>query len=158
MSASTTVGYMERTREYYAAYGYEVPYKWAHFDSVPFSPLKKPLSECRVPVVTTAMPDASYTKKSRRLANLDPLALPTSLYTDELSWDHEATHTDDVQSFLPSEQLERRIEQGQLGSLSRQFHCIPTTYSHRQTIERDAPAIVAACIEDAVDVALLIPL
>jgi hypothetical protein len=48
------VSYMDRSREYYAAQGYTRPYGWAHFDDVPFAPLKKPLSECRVGLVTTA--------------------------------------------------------------------------------------------------------
>ena len=38
------VPYMERTRAWYEAQGYERPYRWAQFESVPFQPLEKPLS------------------------------------------------------------------------------------------------------------------
>ena len=49
------VPYMQRTREYYRAIGYD-PYRWAHYREVPFSPLRKPLAESRVTLITTAAP------------------------------------------------------------------------------------------------------
>ena len=48
------VSYIDRTREYYAAQGYSKPYTWPRYDDVPFAPLMKPLSDCRVGLVTTA--------------------------------------------------------------------------------------------------------
>ncbi len=33
------VSYIDRSREYYAAQGYDRPYAWAHHDDVPFTPL-----------------------------------------------------------------------------------------------------------------------
>ncbi len=50
------VRYMERTRAYYLGLGYENPYVWAHFAEVPFSPLKKPLSQSVLGLITTAAP------------------------------------------------------------------------------------------------------
>ena len=41
---------------FYAAQGYEKPYRWAHFADVPFAPLPKPLAQCRVALVTTGSP------------------------------------------------------------------------------------------------------
>ena len=49
------VGYMQRLREYYLALGYDNPYRWAHFAEVPFCQ-RKPLSQSRVGLVTTAAP------------------------------------------------------------------------------------------------------
>jgi len=51
----TFVRYMEKSRVYYLAEGHPVPYRWAHFDDVPFTPLTKPLWESRIGLVTTAM-------------------------------------------------------------------------------------------------------
>ncbi|MEO9191380.1 MAG: hypothetical protein ABI224_15485, partial [Acetobacteraceae bacterium] len=48
------VPYMERTRNYYLALGYANPYRWAQFAAVPFQPLKKPLAESCVALITTA--------------------------------------------------------------------------------------------------------
>ena len=47
---------MQRTRAYYLALGYENPYRWAHYRDVPFTPLRKPLDESTVALVTTAAP------------------------------------------------------------------------------------------------------
>ena len=50
------IGYMARTRDYYAAIGYTTPYRWAHYTGAPFEPLRKPLKESRVTIITTAAP------------------------------------------------------------------------------------------------------
>ena len=50
------VPYMQRTRDYYAAIGYTTPYRWAHYVDAPFQPLKKPLAQSRVTIITTAAP------------------------------------------------------------------------------------------------------
>ena len=50
----THVRYMDRIRDYYIAQGYEKPYRWAHFEDVPFTPLKKPLSESKVTLFSTS--------------------------------------------------------------------------------------------------------
>ena len=86
------------------------------------------------------------------------LSAPDSMYTDELSWHKTMTHTKDVASFLPLEQLRRCEEAGLIGKLSERFHSIPTEYSQRNTLENDAPEILARCQQDAVDVAILVPL
>ncbi|HIM35560.1 MAG TPA: glycine reductase, partial [Pseudomonadales bacterium] len=50
---SQAVQYMARTRAYYEAQGFEVPYTWAHFDEIPFTPLVRPLRESRIALITT---------------------------------------------------------------------------------------------------------
>ena len=68
------VRYIDRTREDYLRQGYEKPYQWANFDDVPFPPLKKPLSECRVGLIGT----------SEVAVKFDP-------ETDQIVGDEEAT-------------------------------------------------------------------
>jgi len=51
---SEHVRYMDRTRDYYLSQGYDKPYEWAHHTDSPFAPLTKPLSECRVAIVSTS--------------------------------------------------------------------------------------------------------
>src|SRR5678809_1309264 len=50
------IAYLARVREYYQALGYGAPYEWAHYAEVPYRRLAKPLSSCRVALVTTAAP------------------------------------------------------------------------------------------------------
>ena len=48
------IRYIEKTHEYYRSLGYEKTYNYACNEDFPFTPLKKPLSESRVSLVTTA--------------------------------------------------------------------------------------------------------
>ena len=114
------VPYMKRTRDFYRAQGYTNDYQWAHYDDAPFSPLEKPLSDCRVAVVTTAMPDSEAGRARRQVHSCPSSPVPESMYTDELSWHKTVTHTDDVGSFLPLQQLARcRSEERRVGKEGR---------------------------------------
>lgn len=46
--------YIDLSREYYAAQGYTKPYVWSYHQDAPFTKLEKPLSQCRIALVTTA--------------------------------------------------------------------------------------------------------
>src|SRR5437867_1130987 len=50
------IPYRDRIRDYYRALGYGAPYRWAHYAEVPFAPLKRPLAESRIGLITTAAP------------------------------------------------------------------------------------------------------
>jgi D-proline reductase (dithiol) PrdB len=152
------VPYMERTRQYYRAQGYTSDYQWAHFDDTPFQALTKPLSESRLGLVTTAMPDTEIGRKTRAVYSTAIAPLPESLYTAELSWHHGVTHTNDVASILPIEQLQALKAKGLIADIAREFHSAPTDYSKRNTLEKDAPEILRRCIQQNVDIALLVPL
>jgi hypothetical protein len=158
------VSYIDRTREYYAAQGYAKPYVWARNTDAPFAPLAKPLGQSRVTVVTTASPWREdkpvdgVLRGGKRVWSGDTAAPPERLYTDDLAWDKEATHTRDVESYVPLKRLAELADAGRIGCLAARFHGVPTDYSQRRTIEQDAPEILARCREDAVDVAVLVPL
>jgi hypothetical protein len=79
------------------------------------------------------------------------------MFTDDLSWDKQATHTDDPESFLPINTLTALAEDGKIGQLNHRFFGVPTEYSQRRT-GLDAATIGEWCAEDQVDVALLVPL
>lgn len=155
------VGYMERTRLYYRALGYNNDYQWAHHDDVPFAPLKKPLAESRLVIVTTASPPGGPRDGNRKLKEVwsGPTAdTPADLHTEFLAWDKETTHTRDRESYLPILALRTLVAEGWIGALTDRFHGVPTTYSQRQTNEQDAPHILQLCREDGADVAVLVPI
>ena len=161
-SHRTFTSYIDRTREYYRAQGYEKPYRWASFDTAPFAKLEKPLGECRVALITTAGPwdqqDRTALRGAREVWSGSTVDAPQRLFTEHLSWDKENTHTDDRESFLPIERMKEHASHGRIRDLSPRFHGVPTDYSQRATVEKDAPEILARCVEDGVDVALLVPL
>jgi len=151
------VSYIDKSREYYLARGYGNPYRWAHNENAPFAPLAKPLSQSRVALVSTA----ALTRERGSVmevygAPTEPL--PVALYTDHRSWDKKATHTRDVESFLPIRRVAEFAAVGRIGDVSPRFYGVPTDFSQRRTVVTYAPAILDLCRADAVDVALLIPL
>jgi hypothetical protein len=158
------VSYIDKSREYYAAHGYEKSYQWAYNDETPFTPLAKPLSQSRVGLVTTSFlhredrPADWPDSKAKQPYALEVDRAPARMYTDDLAWDKQATHTDDRESFLPLTGTAELVESGRLGSLSPRFYGVPTDYSLRRTMKVDGPAVLELMRSDDVDVALLVPL
>ena len=155
---SSPVAYMERTRRYYEAQGFETPYAWAHFDDAPFTPLRKPLAECSLALVTTAARYDREESDPRYVDSAPAAAPPRRLFANDLSWDKQATHLNDRGTYLPLESLSELVAQGRLGALAPRFHCAPTEYSQRRTRQADAPEILRRVREDGADIALLVPL
>lgn len=158
MVAQYDVPYMERTRNFYRAQGYTSDYRWAQHDKVPFNALDIPLKEAKVAVITTTMPDTDLGRTKRQVHSTASDPIPTSMYTDDLSWHKTITHTDDVASFLPLQQLRQCQQQNLIGAIAEHLYSLPTEYSQRNTIEKDAPEILTRCRKENVDVAILVPL
>jgi hypothetical protein len=152
------VPYMEKSRLYYEAQGFEQAYKYAHFEHTPFVPLPKPLHKCTLGLVTTASTYQRASLEPRIIDSGSTLKPPKALFTDDLSWDKQATHTDDIDSYCPISHLQDLAAEGVIGALTPRFHCAATEYSHRMTSEKDAPEILHRLREDGADVALLVPL
>lgn len=156
----TFVSYIDKSREYYAARGYRNPYRWAHFDDVPFASLPRPLSQTAVTLITTAhrIPAAGETPSLDAVYSVPSDAPQTRLSTDGLFWDRLATHTDDLDSYFPVHRLQEFVREGRIGRLAQRLHGVPTEYSQRLTKERDAPEILRRCREDGAGAAILVPL
>ena len=149
---------MARTRAYYAAQGFDTAYVWAHFDDVPFTPLSKPLGQSKLAIITTASLYERTFSDVRDVASGSTIDPPERLYGNDLQWDKNATHLDDLNAFFPLECLKALVEAGRVGSITARFHCAPTEYSQRRTRIVDAPEVLRRCREDGADVAMLVPL
>ena len=154
--ADDPVRYMERTRHYYRALGYASDYVWATFDDVPFARLSKPLSQARIGLVTTASPPAFSGVKQVWSGAVSPP--PPALFTANVAWDKESTHTEDRASYLPIEAASELAAEGLFAALAPRFHGVPTEYSQRKTLEEDAPQVLARLRDDGADAAILCPL
>jgi hypothetical protein len=152
------IAYMARTRAYYRALGYANDYLWAHHADAPFSALPKPLASMRLGLVTTASPPGLANRDARGVRHVwsgevDPP--PGDLFTDNLAWDKESTHTRDRGSYLPVEVAAALAAQGRFAGLARRFHGVPTEYSQRKTLYEDAPEVLKRLREDGADGAIL---
>ena len=155
------VPYMERTRFYYRALGYESDYVWATFADVPFARLQKPLAEAKIALLTTASPpdrgnvDGSGVRHVWSGLVADP---PERPFTDNVAWDKESTHTRDRGSYLPIEVATELAGEGVFAGLAAHFHGIPTEHSQRKTLTADAPQVLSRLRDDGADAAILCPL
>ena len=162
------VPYMQRTREYYKAIGYTTPYRWAHYIDAPFTPLKKPLSQSRVTIVTTAAPYQPDKGDQGPGAAYNGSAKFYTVYSGDTSVDHDLrishigydrihTTATDSGTWFPLPALRRAAASGRIGAIAPRFHGAPTNRSHRVTIETDAPEMLARVREDKADVAIVVP-
>jgi hypothetical protein len=159
---------MERTRDYYAALGYGTPYRWAHYAEVPFSALAKPLSQCRVALITTAAPFRPDLGDQGPGAPYNAAAKFYSVYSGDVEKDHnlrishvaiDRKHTtgEDMGSYFPLAQLRNAARQGLIGALAQRFYGAPTNRSQRHTLAVDCPELLRRCREDGADAAVLVP-
>lgn len=162
------VPYMQRTRDYYLAIGYDAPYRWAHHIDAPFQPLTKPLAAARVAIVTTAAkfdpakgdqgPGAAYNGSAKFFSVYDGDTAQThDLRISHIAYDRAHTSATDINTWFPLAQMQRLAAEGRIGSLAPRFFGAPTNRSHRVTRETDAPEILARCKANAVDAVVLVP-
>src|SRR3981081_3407568 len=160
--------YMARTREYYQAIGYATPYRWAHYVDAPFQSLKKPLSQSRVVIVTTAAPfdpakgdqgpGAKYNGGAKFYSVYDAdTSQNHDLRISHIAYDRVHTSADDSGTWFPLPQLRRLAREGRIGEVAPRFFGAPTNRRPRVTLETDAPEILARCRADKVDAAVLVP-
>jgi D-proline reductase (dithiol) PrdB len=162
------IPYMTRTREYYAAIGYTTAYRWAHYTSAPFQPLRKPLENSRITIITTAAPfdpvkgdqgpGAKYNAGAEFYSVYDgETAKPQDLRISHIAYDRVHTSAEDSGTWFPLPQLQRLARTGRIGEVAPRFFGAPTNRSHRVTIEIDGPEILKRCKDDRVDAAVLVP-
>lgn len=166
--ADEPIAYLPRIRRYYQALGYGAPYEWARSDTVPFQHLRKPLSDCRIALVTTAAPHRSGLADQGPGAPYNAQAKFYSVYSLDSSQDHDLRishvaidrqHTtgEDPESYFPLAELRRQAAAGRIGALTPRFHGAPTNRSRRITVEVDGREIVERCVADGADCAILLP-
>jgi hypothetical protein len=157
---------MDRIRDYYIAQGYEKPYRWANFDEVPFTPLKKPLSESKITLFSTS--DVSVQRPEGEELPAEEVTVGDvysvdwdtpldRLYSRQESFDRYATTLDDLNSYLPLTRLQEFVEDGRIGALTDRFHNVNRGYSQKLMLQTAAPAALEICQRDEVDVAILTP-
>ena len=162
------VRYMERTRSYYLGLGYDNPYVWAHYVDVPFSPIKRPLSDSVLGLITTAVPydpdkgpqgpGSLYNAAAKfyqpyKQSITDNIDLRIS----HVGIDRKHANMEDVNCWFPLEAAKRAVAAKAIKALSPHFYGLPTNRSQRHTLEIDAPQILEMLRADSVDVAILIP-
>jgi hypothetical protein len=161
------IRYIDRSRAYYLALGYDNPYRWAYNQEVPFAKMAKPAKDARIAIVTTAAPykpelgnqgpwspynaSAKFTRVYS--APIDPVP---DLRISHVGYDRKHTSAEDPNSWLPIARAQEAAADGRIGQLNERLYAVPTLRSQRLTVERDAPEILALAREDRIDAAILV--
>ena len=160
----STVEYMRTIREKYSKMGY-APYGWHEAtEAPPWTPLAKPLSECRVGMMTTA---GTYVAGQEAYFYKDDTShrpIPSNTPVENLRFSHLTENylpdaRRDPNCAFPIEPLRQLVDEGVIGGLADNFFsCMGAVYSKRRVDEEVAPAIYEAFAKEGVDVDYLVPL
>lgn len=142
-------------------------YRWRRIDPVPWSPLRKPLSESRLALVSSAgfviagQKPFDPTVKGGDVSFRD---IPSDLRVEALvdthrseSFDHEGMRRDPNLAF-PLDRLRELAERGRIGSVNRRHLSFMGSITAPGRLVRDtAPEAARRLVADGVDAALLVP-
>ena len=164
----SAIPYMQRTRSYYLALGYDNPYVWAHYNDVPFTPLNKSLKASTVALITTAVPyDASKGDQgpgapyNAQAKFYEPYAMVSAADPDlriaHVGIDRKHANLAEMACWFPLNAARHAVAEQRIQKLADRFYGLPNNRSQRHTLENDAPRILEMCQADGVDVAILLP-
>jgi D-proline reductase (dithiol) PrdB len=142
-------------------------YQWRRIDPVPWSPLRKPLRECRVALVTTAglvAPTQEAFDGSIRGGDTSFRVIDDNVNLHTLrdthrseTFDHEPMRADPNLVF-PRDRLRELAEEGVIASVAdRHLSFMGSITKTGPLIAETAPAAAATLVAQGVDAVLLVP-
>jgi D-proline reductase (dithiol) PrdB len=142
-------------------------YSWRRIEPVPWTSLKKPLSECRVALVSSAgfvLPGQEPFDSSKRGGDPSFREIPAGVEAAALidthrsrSFDHSGMRRDPNLAF-PLDRLRELEQSGRVGRVNRRHLSFMGSLTATGVFVREtAPAAARLLAEDGVDVALLVP-
>ncbi|MBI4638206.1 MAG: hypothetical protein HY727_17860 [Candidatus Rokubacteria bacterium] len=150
------IAYIQRTRERYAQYP---PFNWVVNTDAPWTPLARPLRDCRLALISSG---GFYAKGQPPFEENDPSyrLIPVDVDVRELRIYHHGYRDDDPDRdpncIFPLERLRELAAAGVIGGLADYAVSFVTFYSARRDIGR-AAEILADLGRMAVDAVLLVP-
>jgi len=142
-------------------------YRWRRIDPVPWAPLKKPVAQSRLVLVSSAGIVTSEQKPfDNSIRGGDPSIreIPSDVDVSTLiethrsdAFDHTGIRQDPNLAF-PADRLQELSAAGIIGSLNhRHLSIMGSVTAPGRLIKRTIPQVVPKLVEDRVDIALLIP-
>jgi D-proline reductase (dithiol) PrdB len=158
------IRYVELLNQRYQMQGFP-PYQWTENQPTALATLRKPLSECRVSVLTSggvshcSMP--AWNPDARNDFRLDPVeqaAVGTDFEVNDSYYD-TADAQEDVNTVFPIDRLRELAAHGQIGSVAPRLWSgfMGRIYKRTHVTEVAAPAWAEELAADEVDLVLLVP-
>jgi D-proline reductase (dithiol) PrdB len=153
------VAYIPRTRELYASYA---PYRWVVNEDAPWTPLTKPLSKCKVALISSG---GIHHKDQIPFHSKDDISyyrIPRGVNIKDLRISHFGYRTDDAQKdpncVFPIERLRELEAEGVIGEFADPAYTfMGGIYSARKVREELAPRIVEELTASRIDLFYLVP-
>jgi D-proline reductase (dithiol) PrdB len=142
-------------------------YQWRKIDPVPWAPLKKPLSQSKLALVSSAgfvLPDQPHFDESIKGGDPSFREIPSGVDVKTLvethrsgSFDHAGLQQDPNVGF-PIDRVRELAASGRIGSVNhRHLSCMGSITEPGRLMRETAPPAVRVLVQDQVDVALLVP-
>ena len=142
-------------------------YRWRRIDPVPWSPLRKPLAESKVGIVSTAglvLPDQAPFDEGVRGGDYSFRVIPadagltTLIDTHRSETYNHAGVQSDANLVLPLDRLHELAHAGRIGAVApRHLSFMGSITAPGRLTNETAPAAAQLFVDDQVDVALLVP-
>ncbi len=157
------VRYVDLLNEKYKRQGFP-PYRWTLHDAAPFTPLTKPLPECRVAMLTSGgvslCSQPSWNPNARNDFRLDTIEAERSNADFQVhdSYYETASAEQDINCIFPLERLRELCDEGVVGSVGTHYSgFMGRIYKRSHVVEVAAPELAQALHDDEVDLFLLVP-
>jgi D-proline reductase (dithiol) PrdB len=142
-------------------------YRWRRIDPIPWAPLRKPVAEANVAIVTTAglvMPDQEPFDDDVKGGDSSFRVIPADADVSSLidahrseTFDHSGIRADPNVAF-PLDRLHEMRRDGRIGRVNnRHLSFMGSITAPGRLIRDSAPAAAELLVADGVDVALLVP-
>lgn len=133
----------------------------------PLTPLTKPLSECKVAIVTSSglirKADTPF-DLSNPEGDSTYRVIPAATKSRELTFSHTSTNWDrtgfamDMNVIFPIDRLREMVAEGVIGSIAENFYTfMGAVFNVEPLIQKSAPEVGRRLKQEDVDVAILVP-
>jgi D-proline reductase (dithiol) PrdB len=158
------IAYVARLNEFYRSQGFPA-YQWTINESAPLTPLAKPLSECRVAMLTSGGVSRKDTPpfhpQARNDLRLDAVDRDTAADFFVISDDYY-NHSDadrDINCIFPIERLRELAAERVIADVAPHHYSgfMGRTYTRSAVINDTAPALARRLRDESVDAFVLVP-
>ena len=153
------IAYIPRTREMYPDYP---PYRWAVNEDVPWTPLTKPLNQCKVAIISSGGVHHKDQEPFHTRDDASYREIPKGVDVGNLRISHFGYRTEDAKKdpncVFPIEAMRELEAEGTIGQLADPtYSFMGGIYSTRRVQEEVAPRFVEMLKRNNVDVFYLVP-
>jgi D-proline reductase (dithiol) PrdB len=158
------IRYVERLNAYYASQGFP-PYRWTLNETAPFTPLERPLSACRVSMLTSggvsrcaAAPWNPDARNDLRLDAVDADAPSNDFQIHDSYYDHRDADRD-LNCVFAIDRLRDLAREGVIKDVAPRLWSgfMGRIYSRSAVVNEAAPALARELEKDQVDLFVLVP-